>query len=335
MNLISKLLGELEKLLMPSNAFIAAPNKHYSSCWLRDHLYCTLCYYYLGNIPKLKKTFHVVFDILHKHLWKIDKAISITPIESDQYIHAKVDANTFKEIIKDWGHHQLDAIGLLLYLSAFFEFKGIKVIKKKDIKVIQLLVFYLLSVRYWEKPDNGMWEETLNLHSSSIGAVLSGLCYIRKHVIVPKSMIKSGRKTFNNILPNESPDQEVNMSQLSLIWPYNIVSEKISNIIIARIKKNLVQEHGLNRYLGDNYYKSENGTSGEWPLGFFWISIAEFQRVNIKEAEKWLFKGIDQITDKDRIAELYCNGSPNINSPLGWAHSFAIIALIKLKKFSI
>lgn len=335
MNLISKLLYELEKLRMPSNAFIAAPSKDYSDCWLRDHLYCTLCYYYLRDIPKLKKAFDIVFDILHKHLWKIDKAISITPTESYQYIHAKVDANTFNEVTKKWGHHQLDVIGLLFYLSAFFEFKGIKIIRKRDIKLIQLLVFYLLSVRYWERPDRGMWEEGLNLHSSSIGAVVSGLCYIRKHVIVPKSMIKSGRKALNNILPNESPDQEVNMSQLSLIWPYSIVSEKISDIIIARIKNNLVQEHGLNRYLDDNYYRSENGVSGEWPLGFLWLSISEFQRGNIKEAEKWLFKGIDQIIYKDCIPELYHNGSPNINSPLAWAHSFAIIALIKLKKFSI
>ena len=98
-------------------------------------------------------------------------------------------------------------------------------------------------------------------------------------------MIKLGRKALNNILPNESPDQEVNMSQLSLIWPYNIISRKTSDIIIARITKKLAQEHGLNRYLDDSYYRSENGISGEWPLA--------------------------------------------------WAHSFAIIALIKLKKFSI
>ncbi|KPJ55125.1 hypothetical protein AMJ47_01205 [Parcubacteria bacterium DG_72] len=319
---------------MPSGAFIASPSRYYSDCWLRDHLYCTLCYYYLKDIAKLRKSFRVVFNILHRYLWKIDKAVCITPTEAYQYMHAKVNANTFKEITNNWGHHQLDVIGLFLYLSAFFEFKGIKVIRKKDINLIQLLVFYLLSVKYWERPDSGMWEEKLNLHSSSIGAALSGLYHIRKHVFVPKSMIKSGRKTFNNILPNESPDQEVNMSQLSLIWPYNIVPRKTSDIIIARVTEKLVQEHGLNRYLNDNYHRSRNGISGEWPLGFFWLSIAEFQRGNIKQAEKWLFKGLDQIRH-NRISELFYNGSPNINFPLAWAHSFAIIALIKLKKFSI
>jgi len=179
-----------------------------------------------------------------------------------------------------------------------------------------------------------MWEEKLNLHSSSVGAVLAGLYHIKKHLTVPKSMIKSGRKTLNNILPNESPDQEVNMSQLSLIWPYNIISRKTSDIVITRITEKLVQEHGLNRYLDDSYYRSENGISGEWPLGFFWLSIVEFQRGNIKEAEKWLSKGLDQIRH-DCITELFCNGTPNKNTPLAWAHSFAIIALIKLKKFSI
>ncbi|MBU2635247.1 hypothetical protein KJ841_02105, partial [Patescibacteria group bacterium] len=88
------------------------------------------------------------------------------------------------------------------------------------------------------------------------------------------------------------------------------------------------------RYLNDNYYRSENGVSGEWPLVFYWLSISEFQRGNIKQAEKWLFKGLDQIR-YDRITELFYNETANKNNPLAWAHSFTIIALIKLKKFSI
>src|SRR4030042_206330 len=73
MDLINKLLEELEKLQMPNGAFIAAPSEEYRACWIRDQLYCALCYYYLGNIEKLVKSIRVIFEILRKHWNKIEK----------------------------------------------------------------------------------------------------------------------------------------------------------------------------------------------------------------------------------------------------------------------
>ncbi|MBU2545352.1 glycoside hydrolase family 15 protein [Patescibacteria group bacterium] len=327
MDLRNLLLIEFEELVMPSGAFIAAPSKKYNACWLRDQLYCAISYYYLRNYPKLIRSFQVVFDILDKYYLEIKRG---------KIIHAKYDAITFEQITKDWGHHQLDAIGLLLYFSAFFESLGIRILRKKDREIIKTLISYLNLHEYWEKPDNGIWEDKLNLHASSIGATLIGLIYTTKKDIesVPRHMIEKGWRSLEKILPNESPDQEVNMSQLSLIWPYNIVSKKIANIILERIKEKLVQKHGLNRYLGDDYYRSDDGISAEWSLGFFWLAIAEFQRRHIKEAEYWLIRGLDQMTDNNHIPELYQNGKPNENTPLGWAMSFALIALTLIKSKS-
>lgn len=328
MNLISKLLYELEKLCMSNGAFIAAPTKDYEACWIRDQIYCSICYYYLRNYPKLIKGFRVVFDILDRHHLDIKKG---------NIIHAKYNAISFEQITKDWGHHQLDAIGLLLYFSAFFESQGIRILRKKDRKTIELLVSYLGLRKYWRKPDNGMWEDALRIHASSIGAVLTGLIFTSKKdiIYVPESTIDKGWKSFKKILPNESSDQEINMSQLSLSWPYKILDKRIEDIVLARIKERLVQKHGLNRYLNDNYYRSKNGISGEWPLGFFWLAIVELERGNAKEAEYWLERGFEQIVDGKYIPELYQNGKPNEHCPLAWTHSFAIIALVKIKKFSI
>lgn len=335
MECINKLLEEMEKLLMPSGAFIAAPVSDYQACWLRDQLNCSLCYYYLSDFQKLKKGIWVVFNILHRYRWKIDKAISNPPSNADEYLHAKYNPDTFEEITKIWGHHQLDALGLFLYLVAKFQSKKIKIIRnKRDLEIIQLLIFYLRSVRYWEKPDNGMWEDDLIPHASSIGAVVAGLSLLkrRKLVTVPESMIVMGRKSLNNLLPNESPNQEVNMAQLSLIWPYNIVSWEMANIILERIKEKLTQKYGLNRYLGDDFYRSKDGVSGEWPTGFFWVSITESQRGNFKEAQCWFDRGVAQMTKEGYIPELYKDGKPNEHTPLAEAHSLAIIAGIKLKK---
>ncbi|PIR41707.1 MAG: hypothetical protein COV30_02295 [Candidatus Yanofskybacteria bacterium CG10_big_fil_rev_8_21_14_0_10_37_15] len=338
-----KLIEELEKLRRPSGAFIAASsNKDYQACWLRDHLYNVLAYYYLGEFEKLQKGVWVAFDILHKYLNKINKAICHPPSLNEnvhEFIHAKYHPDTFNEIDNIWGHHQLDTLGLLFHVVADLDFKNIKVIRNKnDLKLIQLLVFYLLSVKFWENPDNGMWEEGPDLHSSSIGSVVAGLSYIdrREIVVVPPQMISMGKEVLNSILPRESFNREVDMAQLSLIWPYNIISRDIADVILSRVKSKLVQPHGLYRYqgdtyLGDRFIRSQDGVSAQWPIGFFWLSIIYSQRHEIKEAGRWFERGIKQVIFDNQIPEAYVNNKPNKNFPLAWAHSLAIIALKKIE----
>jgi len=329
------LLGGMEKLQRISGAFTAAPSGDYRACWLRDHLYCVFTYFYLGDFEKLQKGVWVVFDIFHKYRGKIEKAICQPPCSRNvhEFIHAKYDPDTFNEITNDWGHHQLDALGLLLHIVADLDFKNISVVRNEnDSKLIQLLVFYLLSVRFWKNPDNGMWEEGFDLHSSSIGAVVGGLSYInrRQVVVVPSSMINAGRDALNSILPNESHSHDVDMAQLSLIWPYNIVSRDVADTILSRVKTKLVQRHGLNRFWGDNYFRSQNGISGEWPMGFFWLSIIYSQRHEAEEAQSWFERGIAEIVSGKHVPELYKNNEPNNHTPLAWAHALAIIAQTKI-----
>lgn len=330
---MKKILKEMEKLQQSSGSFVAAPSADYWACWIRDQLYTSICYYYTGEFEKLKRGIWVVLDILHRHKWKIEKAICIAPRIPSQYINAKYDPDTFEELTEKWSHHQIDAIGLLLHIVADLDFKKIQIIRNKnDSNLIQLIVFYLLSVRYWEKPDNGMWEEGLALHSSSIGAALAGLLYIQRRglAIVPDSMIALGRDSLQNLLPNESSGKDIDMAQLSLIWPYNIVSSEMTKEILCRVKRRLVQKHGLNRYWGDNYYRSKDGISGEWPMGFFWLSIIYSQQHNVPSAQHWFDRGIARVTNRGYVPEIYQDGKPNNHTPLAWAHSFAIIAKAKL-----
>ncbi len=330
---MDRILREMEKLQRPSGAFVAAPSEDYQACWIRDQLYASFCYYYINRFEKLKKGIWVIFDILHKHRSKIEAAICTPPKDTSCYLNAKYNPDTLEELPGPWGHHQLDMLGLFLYTVADLDFKNIPLIRNKnDSELIQLLVFYLLSVRYWENPDNGMWEENLDLHSSSIGSALAGLSYIQRRnlAVVPNSLITLGREALNKLLPNESPHRDTDMAQLSLIWPYNIVSSQMSEKILGNVKKKLVQKHGLNRYWGDNYFRSKNGISGEWPLGFFWLSIIASQHHDVKEGQYWYARGNDQITRHGNVPEIYQDEIPNNHTPLAWANSFAIVAKAKL-----
>ncbi|MBI4087297.1 MAG: hypothetical protein HY434_00510 [Candidatus Liptonbacteria bacterium] len=335
-------LAKMESLRRPSGAFAAAPTADYRAVWLRDHLYTTYSYYYLGQpyFEKLIQGVRVAFDIFKQYRDKLIDLPEGNPKASD-FVHAKFDADTLKEITGEWGHHQLDAIGLFLHMMGDLDFKHIKVIRdEEDLEILELLVLYLTEVRYWKNPDFGMWEEELNLHASSIAACVSGLEYVKRRGIiqVPQTLVNRGIAALGKILPNESLDlgtahgHASDMAQLSLIWPYNLAGQHAEEIMrrIASGEKPLAQKHGLNRYWGDNYYRSANGVSGEWPMGFFWLSIVCSQFHQMEDARKWFEQGVGQMVDGN-IPELYMNDHPNKHTPLAWAHAIALIADVKLR----
>ena len=331
--LLSELIRGLEKVRTKRGAFIAAPSHDYNACWMRDQLYANFAYFYTGDREKFSEGLRVVFDILYKSRAKIERAVCHPPRYTHDFIHAKFHPHELSEITNDWGHHQLDAIGLFLYMVALAERHGIRILTNTDDRnLIQLLVFYLNSVRYFELPDNGMWEEGVDLHTSSIGAVAQGLIDIQKQglALVPDALIRVGIERLYEILPNESPCRPVDMAQLSLIWPYRVVPDEIADIILRRVTDMLVQSNGLNRYLDDNYYRSDNGISAEWPMGFFWLSIIYAERDDMNAARAWFSRGMQTATEHGHLPELFQNGLPNGNTPLSWTHSLATIALTKL-----
>lgn len=334
-NIYDELIVGLESLRNADGVICAAPTDEYSACWLRDQMYSTLAYFYLEDYRKFRDGIWIVFDILLKHKEKIDNSICYAPVYGHEYIHAKFNDLTYEEITKEWGHHQLDAIGLFLFIVGFSYEKKVKLIRNRaDEELIQLLVSYLTSVRYWEVPDNGMWEEETNLHASSIGACVAGLTKIKKYniAVVPQSLIDLGSEMLYKILPNESLDRDEDLAQLSLIWPYNILSTEVEDVILRRITNKLVQKKGVNRYLNDNYYRSQNGISAEWTMGFFWLSIVNSQKGNKELAKAWFKKGLSTKTKAGDLPELYYNNKPNKNTPLAWSHALALIAAKKLKK---
>jgi len=217
--------------------------------------------------------------------------------------------------------------------------------------MIQILVDYLQSIEYWHDPDNGVWEEYEEVHASSIGAVVAGLRSIAKTGLaqVPLHLIEKGEEALQKLMPRESKSKFTDLALLSLIYPFNVVPEKTAREIVRHLEYHLARDRGVIRYKNDKYYNKnvdEVSEEAEWCFGFPWLSIIyrnwsedgkKFGEItddkDAEKAEEYLAKAFQTIY-KDQIPELYYSDSdkPNDNTPLGWAESLFVVALLKSGK---
>ena len=321
----------LKRLQSPSGLFSAAPSDDtgYSRAWIRDNLYAILGFEAVKDIEPVKKAMHALLDILIRHEYKIDEMIkSPEPKAAWRYIHARYDPITGDEIYEEWGNKQNDATGFLLFKIADLEDKGIKVIRNiNDLRILQKLVWYLNSVEYWHDADNGIWEEYEEVHASSVGACVSGLKKISKYVKVPEELIKKGQETLDWLLPRESETKDVDLALLSLIYPYNVVSDEIRDQILENVETKLARKKGIIRYEKDVYYDN-NGKEAEWVFGFPWLAIIYKNLGDRKKFKLYLDKSKDCMNSKGELPELYLGGTNehNANTPLGWTQSLFVVA---------
>jgi GH15 family glucan-1,4-alpha-glucosidase len=332
----------LKSLQYDSGLFAASKksvNTGYDKAWLRDNFYECLAFEKLGQWDVVKKTYRAILDIIIKHEYKIDWAIKHKPQHRYQYIHARFNPKTFDEFWEDWGNKQNDSIGAILFKIGKLEHvKGQKILEtKKDKEIIQKLVYYLQSIKYWDDKDSGMWEEDEEVHASSVGACVAGLKMIDNYtdIHVPKELIKAGEIKLRKLLPRESKKKFVDLALLSLIWPYNVVTNKERAFILKNITYHLEKKMGVIRYKNDYYYnKNEDGYSeeAEWTFGFSWLAIIYEKMGYWDKAIEYIEKARKTINSSGEIPELYFSNSPihNDNSPLGWSESLFIVALYKL-----
>lgn len=327
--MIAKSLQILRKLQHEKGLFVAALDErtHYSKqAWVRDNIYVALGLESTKNYKEVRKAYQALLDVLKKHEYKIDWAILEKPEHKHQYIHARFDPETFDEFSEDWGNMQNDAIGALLFKIGDLERKGIQIIRdESDIKILEKLVHYLESIEYWHDKDNGMWEENEEVHASSVGACVAGLKSINFIVEVHPEIIEKGELTLRSLLPRESTTKTVDLSLLSLIYPYNIVTEKERDQILTNVETLLVKEKGVLRYLGDQYFNK--GGEPEWTMGFPWLAIIYKEMNRPDKYAHYMRKSISVMNDAGEMPELYYANSDehNENTPLGWAQSLFLV----------
>ncbi len=321
----------LHQLRYPTGLFAAAAptvKTGYSRAWIRDNIYAALGLEATGDYNAVLKTYHALLDVFKKHEYKIDWIIKQPqPKHAFRYIHARYDPLTGDEINEEWGNKQNDTIGALLFKIGELTKKGIAVLRDEaDKRILQKLVHYLAAIEYWHDPDNGMWEEAEEVHVSSIGACVAGLQAAQGIVAVPQELIDKGKQALNALLPRESATKDVDLALLSLIYPYNIVTEQQRDAILKNIGEKLLREKGVIRYVGDKYYR--NGADAEWTMGLPWLAIICKQLGQMHKYRYFMIKTLAAMNDKGELPELYYGNTSqhNENTPLGWAQSLFVVA---------
>ncbi len=321
--------------LQHENGLFSASRKDvktgYNLCWIRDTVYATLGFEAVKNIAAVRRTYHALLNLLLKHEHKVDAMVTQPhPKAAFRYIHARYDPVAMTELWEEWGNKQNDAIGAVLFKVGELENRGMKIIRGgNDLRILQKLVKYLEAIHYWHDKDNGMWEESEEVHASSVGACVAGLKAISKisGIEVPQQLIENGEKALQQLLPKESETKDADLALLSLIYPYNIVSPQQRNVILKNVEEKLVRNKGIIRYVGDKYY-NENGTEAEWTFGFPWLAIIYKHLNNPEKYAHYTRKTLEAMNENGEMPELYYGNTDkcNENTPLAWGQSLCIVA---------
>ncbi len=339
---IKQHLDVIRTMQTPTGVFTASgEDTFYNKAWLRDIYFIVLSFLETGEIETVKKAAKALLTVLVKHKDKINWAIEHKPHETWQYIHARFHPETFEEYWEEWGNSQNDAVGEVLNLLVELELRGESVIETDDERaMMQKLIDYLVSIEYWQDDDNGIWEENLEVHASSIGSVVAALKKAQQldWLEVSSESIHMGEEALNNLLPRESNTKFVDLALLTLIYPFAVTSAEQTEEILKNVEYHLVRDKGvLLRYVFDRYYNAnDDGYSeeAEWCFGLSWLAIIYAEMGNREKAEYYLERSRNAVTPAGEVPEAYFSHTdkPNPNTPLAWAESMYVIALKKVSE---
>lgn len=319
----------LGRLRRQSGLFSAAScNKTgYEKAWIRDNIYESIGLVKLKKYKQLTMSYQAMLECFRKHEAKIDAVIAGGKADKKSCVHPRYHPDTLEEINDEWGNKQNDAVGAFLFMACRLENAGLQIFRDShDRMIIQKLVKYLSAIEYWQDPDNGIWEEAEEVHASSVGACVAGLIEARAYANVEVELILKGRDALQQLLPRESLNKKADLALLSLIYPYNIVTEEMAEAILVNCERFLVRKNGVIRYEKDQYYS--NGSEAEWTMGFPWLALCYRKMGNRKKEREYLKKSMKVLNNRLEMPELYYGKSDvhNENTPLGWAQSLLIAA---------
>lgn len=337
---IKQHLAMVKSLQKPSGVFTASAfdvDTGYDKAWLRDIYFIVLSFLETGDIETTRQAAKALLQVFVKHQDKINWAAEHKPHYAWQYIHARFHPETFEEYWEEWGNSQNDAVGEVLNLLVTLELLGASVIETDDERqMVQTVINYLVNLEYWHDEDNGIWEENMEVHASSIGSVVAAL---RKAALVPwldvpAAAIEKGEAALRALLPRESASKFCDLALLTLIYPFAVTTEAETTEILKNVEYHLVKDRGVIRYKFDRYYNAnKDGYSeeAEWCFGLSWLAIIYAERGEREKAFYYLRKAKAAVTPEGKVPELYYSNTnrPNENTPLGWAESMYVIALHK------
>ncbi len=338
-------LDQVRKLRAPTGLFTASAadvTTGYNKAWLRDIYFMTLGFKWTGEMNVVQDAAKALLKILEKHKEKIQWAATHRPpYATYQYIHARYNPETFDEYWEEWGNKQNDAVGEVLYLIAGCENSGNFVVETQEGKeLLQLLVNYLNTIEYWHDADSGIWEENQEVRASSIGSVVRALKEASKlpYITIPDGMIERGEAALRSLLPRETVTRFCDLALLTLIFPFEVTTEEETQEILSNVEYFLTRDMGVIRYRNDRYY-NKNKVDGyseeaEWSMGLAWLAIIYARRGNKEKSAYYLERAGNTVNKDGLIPELWYShtNNANDNTPLGWAESMYVVALVEVRK---
>jgi phosphorylase kinase alpha/beta subunit len=318
----------------------SADDTFYNKAWLRDIYFITLSFLETGDIKTVQNSAKALLTVFVKHKDKINWAVENKPHEAWQYIHARFHPETFEEYWEEWGNSQNDAVGEVLNLIVTLEQIGVGIVETDDEReMVQKIIDYLVNVEYWQDDDNGIWEENLEVHASSIGSCIAALKKANEidWLEVSDVAIEKGEQALRALLPRESITKFTDLALLTLVYPFAVTSEEETLEILKNVEYHLVKDRGVIRYKLDRYYNNNvDGFSeeAEWCFGLAWLAIIYAERGDKEKAYYYLRRTKNAVTPEGLMPELYFSHTdkPNENTPLGWAESMYVVALQKVKE---
>jgi len=290
------------------------------------------------------------------------------------------------DIPEPWPHAQNDALGYFLWILFTLVNTGHYELDEVDRRVCSLFPAYFAAIEYWRDPDSGHWEETPKINSSSIGVVVGGLREMRAWIQsagVESLSFRGDQITSSHLhtlenrgvvalqeqLPHESANRRADAALLFLIYPIQVVSAELSDVIITQTEACLVGLHGIRRYEGDSYwcpdYDSwsriydrpsefasllqerdsllQQGCEAQWCIFDPVLSVC-YGRKFLKHRNKldfgqqlhYLNRALGQVTRSGQCPELYylSKGAyvPNHHVPLAWTQANLAVALEYAKR---
>jgi len=326
---IEEAMNVINRMRLPNGVYTASVSEDYHYVWIRDVVYTVLPFLY-SPTQQYEQAYHALLDLFHRYKWKIDIHTKKRPQYLYEYIHARYSPE-LEEMNQEWGHAQNDAIGAFLWGVGEGIHHGKHIIRnQEDIEIIQKLVDYLECLRYWESPDNGIWEENMEVHASSVGACVAGLKAVKILVDVKDELIQKGEDTLATLLPRESETKSTDLALLSLIYPYRIVDQHMAHTILDNVTTKLERKYGCIRYEHDQYYNE--GSEAEWCFGFPWLGLCYSELGMNEKAKEYVEKTKSVISDNWEVPELYIGGKnvPNKNNPLAWSVALSYLFLKRM-----
>jgi len=279
--------GTFEFRALSNGLFPAVPASEetgytgYSSVWVRDNMHVAYAHYATGKEAVAVKTLHTMMEYFLKHRSRFEnivfgKSDFNNPMERP---HVRFDGETLSELGQKWAHAQNDALGYFLWLYCTAVSDGHMVLKEETAHMLHLFAHYFKRIEYWQDEDSGHWEEVRKISASSIGTVVAGLKQLRQLHLDGKisttnkdiqtdlafleKLIHKGLEALYAILPYECRQTDAlqhrryDAALLFLIYPLNVLSLEMSEVVIADVTQHLKGEYGIKRYVGDSYWAAD------------------------------------------------------------------------------